>query len=97
MEREGSVLANNDTFFSFHSICLASRTHDMSNFYRPQRSWAKVIFSEACVKNSVHRGVGWVGVGLVLGGVKFWEGCLKFLGGCEISGGVCEISGGGCV
>ena len=27
-------------------------------FYRPQRSWAKVIFSQACVKNSVHRGGG---------------------------------------
>ena len=27
------------------------------NFYRPQRSWGKIIFSEACVKNSVHRGV----------------------------------------
>ena len=26
------------------------------NIYRPQRSWGKVIFSEACVKNSVHRG-----------------------------------------
>ena len=25
-------------------------------YYRPQRSWAKVIFSQACVKNSVHRG-----------------------------------------
>ena len=25
--------------------------------YRLQRSWGKVIFSEACVKNSVHRGV----------------------------------------
>ena len=24
--------------------------------YRPQRRWAKVIFSQACVKNSVHRG-----------------------------------------
>ena len=23
--------------------------------YRPQRSWGKVIFSEECVKNSVHR------------------------------------------
>ena len=28
----------------------------LSDFYRPQRSWGKVIFSEACVKNSVHRG-----------------------------------------
>ena len=26
--------------------------------YRPQRSWGKVIFSEACVKNSVHGGGG---------------------------------------
>ena len=26
------------------------------HFYRPQRSWAKVIFSQACVKNSVHGG-----------------------------------------
>ena len=26
--------------------------------YRPQRSWAKVIFSQECVKNSVHRGGG---------------------------------------
>ena len=26
--------------------------------YRPQRSWGKVIFSEACVKNSVHGGEG---------------------------------------
>ena len=24
--------------------------------YRPQRSWGKVIFSDVCVKNSVHRG-----------------------------------------
>ena len=28
------------------------------HIYRPQRSWAKVIFSQACVKNSVHRGGG---------------------------------------
>ena len=28
------------------------------DYYRPQRSWAKVIFSQACVKNSVHRGGG---------------------------------------
>ena len=27
-------------------------------FYRPQRSWGKVIFSEACVNNSVHGGGG---------------------------------------
>ena len=28
---------------------------DKYNSYRPQRSWGMVIFSEACVKNSVHR------------------------------------------
>ena len=27
------------------------------HFYRPQRSCSKVMFSQACVKNSVHRGV----------------------------------------
>ena len=27
--------------------------------YHPERSWGKVIFSEACVKNSVHRGGVW--------------------------------------
>ena len=26
-------------------------------YYRPQRSWGKVIFSEACVKNNVRGGV----------------------------------------
>ena len=30
----------------------------ISNYYHPLRSWGKVIFSEACVKNSVHDG-GW--------------------------------------
>ena len=34
------------------SIVLCS----ISNCYRPQRSWAKVIFSQACVKKSVHTG-----------------------------------------
>ena len=28
-------------------------------YYRPQRSWAKVIFSQTCVKNSVHTGGVW--------------------------------------
>ena len=31
-------------------------------YYRPQRSWGKVIFSEAYVKNSVHGGGGWLGL-----------------------------------
>ena len=32
------------------------KCEDLPNFYQLQRSWAKVIFSQACVKNSVHRG-----------------------------------------
>ena len=42
-------------------LCVANtraQSHYDGNvacFYRPQRSWAKVIFSQACVKNSVHR------------------------------------------
>ena len=39
---------------------------DFSQFrnhsYRPQRSWGKVIFSVACVKNSVHGGSTWAGM-----------------------------------
>ena len=36
-----------------------NQTHRIDrDFYRPQRSWAKVIFSQAGVKNSVHRGGG---------------------------------------
>ena len=37
-----------------------SKNHDLMNcsmkhYYRPQRSWGKVIFSEACAKNSVQK------------------------------------------
>ena len=35
---------------------LISMTLDF-HYYRPQRSWGKVILSVVCVKNSVHRGV----------------------------------------
>ena len=40
----------------FHFLCFLSNLTTHSSFYYPQRSWGKVIFSEACVKNSVHRG-----------------------------------------
>ena len=42
-------------------------------FYRPQRSWGKVIFSEACVKNSVHEGGGACMAG---GGMRGREACM---------------------
>ena len=50
-------------------------------FYRPQRSWGKVIFSEACVNNSVHRGACVVAQGGMRGCTGGW-GCVWFyLGG----------------
>ena len=52
------------------------------NFYRPQRSWGKVIFSEACVKNSVHGGHVWQGGGMRGGGHAWQEGVRG-------TGGVC--------
>ena len=62
------------------------------SYYRPQRSWAKVIFSEACVKNSVHWGGG--GVGLVPGGSgpgrsPIFHGSPNFRGGLQFGGGGC--------
>ena len=61
------------------------------NYYRPQRSWGKEIFSEACVKNSVHGGGGgvhgcWQGGGhvwLLVGGGMY--GCWR--GACMVAGG----------
>ena len=40
------------------NVSYKPTTKISGNFYRPQRSWGKVIFSEACVKNSVHGGGG---------------------------------------
>ena len=55
--------------------------------YRPQRSFCKVIFSQACVKNSVYRGVvcmtrehAWQGGG------HMWQ-----WGGCAWQGGMCSM------
>ena len=48
-------------------------------YYRPQRSWGKVIVSEACVKNSVHRGGmrGWHAWQWGMhGGGHTWQGAM---------------------
>ena len=37
-------------------VRIVNCVHGEIYFYRPQRSWGKVIFSEACVNNSVHGG-----------------------------------------
>ena len=74
------------TYSSFPFVC-----------YRPQRSWGKVIFSEACVNNSVHRG----GVCGCSGGMRgFIQGVHGFIrGACVVLfGGVCMVLfGGACV
>ena len=42
--------------------CIPVRKNTLKvHLYRPQRSWGKVIFSEGCVKNSVHGGACMVG------------------------------------
>ena len=72
----------------------------MTHIYRPQ-PWGKVIFSEACVKNSVHSG-GMRGGGGVAGGMHdrrehAWQGACM-VGGVHgrracVAGG---MHGGGC-
>ena len=56
-------------------------------FTAPKRSWAKVIFSEACVKNSVHQVGGVHGRGRV-----WWVACM--VGGMH-GGGACMAGEGG--
>ena len=57
-------------------------------FYRPQRSWGKVIYSEVCVKNSVHRGdMHGRGVCMVGGACMVGEACM--VGGHAWLGGMC--------
>ena len=68
------------------------------SYYRPQRSWGKVIFSEACVNNSVHGG----GVHGFIRGVRgFIRGghAWFYLGGMRgfIHGGCVVLFGGACV
>ena len=46
---------------------------DVFNYYRPQRSWGKVKFSEACVKNSVAKG-GCMAGGVWVAGEHVWQG-----------------------
>ena len=49
--------------------------------YRPQRSWGKVIFSEACVNNSVHGGErAWLHRGGGMHGF-IWGACVVLFGG----------------
>ena len=47
----------------------------VDSFYRPQRRWDKVIFSEACAQNSVHGGGGGMhGKEVCMPGRHVWQG-----------------------
>ena len=66
-----------------------------NHFYRPQRSWGKVIFSEACVKNSVNSGGRALrGRACVAGGCAWWEGHDQ--GDVHGRGGACVAGGSMC-
>ena len=71
--------------FGFLDSCFHTKLCFGIHCYRPQRTWAKVIFSQACVKNSVHRGGG---------GGLVWGGILQIFGGSPIFRGVLQIFGG---
>ena len=81
---------------------MASSDVQKYDYYRPQRSWGRVIFSKACVKNSVHsRGCLGPDPGGRLGGSGLGGGCLGpdprwRLGGLGPDPGVGWGSGWGC-
>ena len=61
--------------------------------YRPQRSWGKVIFSEACVHILSTGGRGCSGGACVVALRGGMRGCLGDMCGC--SGGACVVAWGG--
>ena len=71
--KDTSIAKRNEASTKYHGSLTTILI--ILNFYHPQRSLGKVIFSEACVKNSVHSGGspsphpggGW---GVWLGGVS---------------------------
>ena len=70
----------------------------MHNLLPPAKEvWGKVIFSEACVKNSVHRGGRewlWEGVHGCRGGA-WLQGVYMVVGACVVAGGGACVVGGG--
>ena len=67
-----------------------------TSFYRSQRSWGKVIFSEACVKNSVHSGGACMAGGMHGRGACMAGGMRGRRGGMHGEGGACIAMGGMC-
>ena len=79
-----SLLQNRSLLFvySSHHFCniptdYCAFINMQCNNYHLQRSWGKVIFSEVCVKNSVHGGCVWQGdvwQGGMCGRGHAWQG-----------------------
>ena len=61
--------------------------------YCPQRSCGKVIFSQVCVKNSVHGGRGVCVKGVCMAGGHVWQGRVCVARGCVWKEGVCMAEG----
>ena len=76
-----SLLNRASLFFSINNVSNSRKIH----LYRPQQSWAKVIFSEACVCPQAGGGGFWS-----RGGLGFFGG-LQFFGGSPIFGGVSKF------
>ena len=74
--------------YKYKKQCNITEKNQFADNYRPQRSWGKVIFSEACVKNSRWGGVtmrargnvcgggGHAWWGYVAGGCAWWGACV---------------------
>ena len=76
------ILASNGLWEVFSENEAASLVTQVSvPCYRPQRSCGKVIFSQTCVKNSVHEGEACVVRGACMAGGCVWQGCVCGSGG----------------
>ena len=70
-------------------VSFATVIDQTSCYYRPQRSWGKVIFSQASVFLSIREGGvrGWLGGGTCECGVCVWWGtCMVGWGGMHGQG-----------
>ena len=63
-------------------------------YYRPQRSWGKVMFSQACVILFTGGVRGCWGGAWLPGGVHGCQGHVWLPGACMVAGGWCMVAGG---
>ena len=87
-------------FFSKFKVLVVhslSKNKLSTVFYRSQRSWGKVIFSQASVILSTECMHGCSGHAWLLGGMcGCWGACMIAEGACMVVGGACVVAGGMC-